>query len=72
MTVMRSLAVTLALCGLGLSVSGPAGAVPTPPPKFWSPGRCERVLLRVYGYASSFGQGGFPLPTGDGHSFPVT
>ena len=40
-----------------------AAAVPQPPPKFWSPGRCERVLLGVFGYAS--------LPDGNGHYFRV-
>ena len=64
---MRSLAATLLLCGLGLLVPGSAGAVPKPPPKFWSPGRCERVLLGVYG-GPTFG---FPLRTGDGHNFHV-
>ncbi len=42
---MRSLTTTLVLCGLGLSLIGSAGAVPKPPPKFWSPARCERVML---------------------------
>jgi hypothetical protein len=63
---MRVLAATLLLCSLGLLVSGWAGAVPPPPPKFWSPDRCERVL-GVYG-GPTFG---FALPTGDGHSFHV-
>ncbi len=36
---------TLVVCGLGLSLIGSAGAVPKPPPRFWSPARCERVML---------------------------
>ena len=43
--LMRSFAATLAFCGLGLLLLGSAGAVPKPPPKFWSPARCERVML---------------------------
>ena len=34
----------LVLCGLGLLVVGAAGAVPKPPPKYWSVALCERVL----------------------------
>ena len=45
MNLRRSLAATLVLCSLGLLVVGSAGAVPKPPPKFWSPARCERVML---------------------------
>jgi hypothetical protein len=37
--------VALLLCGLGLLVPASAGAVPKPPPKFWSAARCERVML---------------------------
>ena len=29
-----------------------SGPVFTPPPKYWSVGRCERVLLDIYGYGS--------------------
>jgi len=42
---MRSLAVTLVLCGLGLLVSASVGAAPPPPPKYWSAARCERAML---------------------------
>ena len=42
---MRALAAALVLCGIGLLVPGSVAAVPKPPPKFWSPGRCERTLL---------------------------
>jgi hypothetical protein len=42
---MRVPGAALLLCGLGLLVSASAGAVPKPPPKFWSPARCERVML---------------------------
>lgn len=45
MNLMRVLAVTLSLCGVGLLAVGSVGAVPKPPPKFWSPARCERVML---------------------------
>jgi hypothetical protein len=69
MNLMRFLAATLVLCSLGPLVVGSAGAVPKPPPKFWGVSRCEQVLLGVYGYASRFAPGGFPLPTGDGHYF---
>jgi len=62
---MRGPAATIVLCSLGLLVTGWAGAVPKPPPQFWSPDRCERVLLTVYG-GPTFGLG---LPTGDGHRF---
>jgi len=65
---MRILAATLVLCSLGLLVSGSAGAVPKPPPKFWGVSRCEHVLLGVYGYASPVVPAGYGLPTGDGHS----
>jgi len=44
MNLRRSLAATLVLCSLVLLVVGSAGAVPKPPPKFWSPARGERVL----------------------------
>jgi len=71
MNLMRSLAAAVVLCSLGLFVVGSAGAVPKPPPKFWSPARCEGTLLGVYGYASRFGGAGHPLPTGDGHYFHV-
>jgi hypothetical protein len=55
----------LVLIGFGLSMAAWAGAVPKPPPKFWSRGHCEQVLLGVYGGPTS----GFPLPDGDGHNF---
>jgi hypothetical protein len=42
---MRFPAAVLLLCGLALLVHASAGAVPKPPPKFWSAGRCERVML---------------------------
>jgi hypothetical protein len=42
--LLRFLATTLLLCGLGLLVSAFVGAAP-PPPKFWSPARCQRVML---------------------------
>ena len=42
---MRFLAATVALCGVGLLMVGSAGAVPKPPPKFWSSARCERDML---------------------------
>ena len=64
---MRVPAATLVLCSLGLLVPAAAGAVPKPPPKVWSPARCERGLTGVYG-GPTFG---FPLPTGDGHSFHI-
>ena len=35
----------LLLYGLGVLVPASVGAVPKPPPKFWSPARCERVML---------------------------
>jgi hypothetical protein len=68
---MRVLTTTLLLCCLGLLVSGQAGAVPKPPPKFSSPAHCERLLLGVYGYGSHFGDAGHPLPDGNGHYFHV-
>jgi hypothetical protein len=58
---MRVLAATLVLCGLGLLVSAWAGAMPNPPPKFWSVSRCERVL-----HARDYG-----IPTAGGHGFHV-
>ena len=61
MNVIRFLVTTLVVGGLGLFVVGYAGAVPKPPPKFWSPARCERVL-HAHDYA---------LPTADGHRFHV-
>jgi hypothetical protein len=42
MSLIRFLAATLVSCSLGLLVVGSAGAVPKPPPKFWSPARCEQ------------------------------
>jgi hypothetical protein len=42
MRVPRAL---LLFCGIVLLVPASAGAVPKPPPKFWSPARCERVML---------------------------
>ena len=53
MNVTRFLAATLVLCGLGLYVVGSAGAVPKPPPKFWSPARCERVMLERHSGGSA-------------------
>ena len=41
--LLRFLATTLLLCGLGLLVSASVGAAP-PPPKFWSVARCEQAL----------------------------
>ena len=66
---MRVLAAALVLCSLGMLVSGTAGAVPRPPPKFWGASRCEQVLVGVYGYASQVVPAGYGLPTGDGHGF---
>ena len=40
----RFLVASLVSCCLGLPVVGSAGAVPKPPPRFWSAARCERVL----------------------------
>jgi hypothetical protein len=60
---MRITEAALLLCGLGLLVAGFADAVPKPPPRFWSPARCERVLVRAYA--------GWALPTGDGHHFGI-
>ena len=79
---LRYLAATIALCSGVFLSPGWAGAAPKPPPQFWSAGRCERVLLGVYGYSPrlappsvrhqlSGASGGFPLPTGDGNSFHV-
>ena len=48
MNVLRFLPATLALCGLCLLVIGSAGAVPKPPPRYWSAARCERVLPREH------------------------
>ena len=59
MNLMRSVSATLVLWSLGLLVVGSAGAVPKPPPKFWSPARCERVLL-AHDHA---------LPTAEGNYF---
>ena len=42
---MRTVAGTVIVFSLGLLVIGSAGAVPKSPPKFWSPARCERVML---------------------------
>ena len=64
---MRLLPATVAVFSLGLTATGSAGAVPKPPPKFWSATRCEHVLLTVYG-GPTFG---FPLPAADGHVFHV-
>jgi hypothetical protein len=44
---MRSLAM-LVLFGVVLVAAGRVSAAPLPPPKFWSPARCERVL-QLYG-----------------------
>src|SRR6476646_6659706 len=41
---MRFLTVTVVSCVLLLSAAESAGAVPNPPPKFWSSARCERVM----------------------------
>lgn len=57
---MRVLAATLVLCSLGLLVSAWAGAVPKPPPKFWSASRCERVLHT----------GDYSIPTTEGSRIP--
>jgi len=62
---MRSVAATFVLGSIVLVAAGWAGAVPKPPPQFWSPDRCERVLLSIYG-GPTFGRG---LPSGDGHRF---
>ena len=45
MKAIRFLATMLVLSGPGQFVVGSAGAVPEPPPKFWSPARCERAML---------------------------
>ena len=45
MNVIRLLAASLVLCGLGLFATSSAGAVPKQPPKFWSPARCARAML---------------------------
>jgi hypothetical protein len=42
---MRVPGAALLLCGLGLLMPASAGAAPKPPPQFWSPARCERVML---------------------------
>lgn len=42
---LRLLAVALVVCGLSLLDRTSAGAVPPPPPKFWSAARCEQVML---------------------------
>jgi hypothetical protein len=42
---MRVPGAALLLCGLALVLAASAGAVPKAPPKFWSPARCERVML---------------------------
>ena len=41
-----------------------SGPVFTPPPKYWSVGRCERVLLDIYGYGSRVPGAGEGLSTG--------
>lgn len=43
-TVLRFFAFPLALCGVALFVVASAAAVPKPPPKYWSPARCERAM----------------------------
>jgi len=45
MNTTRPLAATLALLILVVLACGSAAAAPPPPPKFWSPARCERVML---------------------------
>ena len=62
--LLRLLATTLLLCGLGLLVSASVGAVP--PPKFWTASRCEHVLLGNYGAPT-----GSTLPNGTGHNFHI-
>src|SRR5215813_6689022 len=64
--ILRSVrvpAATLGLCSLGLLVTASAAAMPKPPAEFWSPARCERVLLGVFA--------GRAFPTGDGHHFGI-
>jgi len=41
---MRVPVTALLLCGFSLLVTASAGAVPKPPPKFWSPAHCEQVI----------------------------
>ena len=43
--MIRLLATMLGICGAGLLAAAPLGAVPKPPPKFWSAARCERTML---------------------------
>ena len=58
---VRSLTVTLVLCGIVLLAARWAGALPPPPPKFWSVSRCERQLDRH----------DYVLPTARGYGFHV-
>jgi hypothetical protein len=66
---MRARSASFAAVAFGVLLSVPAwaGAVPKPPPEFWSAGRCDRLLLGTYG-GPTFGH---PLPTGHGHWFHV-
>src|SRR5262245_10344025 len=45
---MRVAGAALVLCVPGLLVPTSAGSVPKPQPKFWSPARCERVMLKQH------------------------
>ena len=47
--MIRLLATMLVICGAGLLAAAPLGAVPKPPPKFWSAARCERTMLSRQG-----------------------
>jgi hypothetical protein len=44
MHLMRFVAATIVVLGFILAGAS-AGAVPKPPPEFWSPARCERAML---------------------------
>ena len=44
MHLMRFVAATIVVFGFMLAATS-AGAVPKPPPEFWSPARCERAML---------------------------
>lgn len=65
----RYLAATLVVCGLALLAAGSVGAVPKPPPRFWSTARCEQAVLRAHVIGGRTIR--FALPTGDGHYFGV-
>ena len=47
--MIRLLATMVVICGAGLLAAAPLGAVPKPPPKFWSAARCERTMLSRQG-----------------------